>query len=178
MSPGALAKQQGATLAAASPGVNQGSTFTLRFPLAASAVPSAADAHAAPGTGGSARVLVIEDNRDVREMMFLMLSQHGFVVHVAEDGQSGIAAALAIRPDIALVDIDLPDISGYEVAANLRKSADMAALKLVAVTGYGQAMDREKAFAAGFDRHLTKPVPLESLLGAIHHLLGHEAPAA
>ena len=174
----ALAKQQGATLAASSPGVNQGSTFTLRFPLASSAVPSAADAHAAPGSGGSARVLVIEDNRDVREMMFLMLSQHGFTVHVAEDGQSGIAAALAIRPDIALVDIDLPDISGYEVAANLRKSADMAALKLVAVTGYGQAMDQEKAFAAGFDRHLTKPVPLESLLGAIHQLLGHEIPAA
>ncbi|MFC5458512.1 hybrid sensor histidine kinase/response regulator [Massilia niabensis] len=173
----ALAEQHGATLGAASGGLNQGSTFTLRFPLAGAA-PQAADPGAAPLREGSARILVVEDNRDVREMMFLMLSEHGFAVQVAEDGQSGIAAAFAIRPDIALVDIDLPDISGYEVAASLRKSADTAGIKLVAVTGYGQAMDRDKAFGAGFDRHLAKPVPIEQLVATIDELLERTAPSA
>ena len=169
-----LAKQHGAALTAASPGINQGSSFTLRFPLATLA-PAAAPMQAGRAMAGSARVLVIEDNRDVREMMFLMLSQHGFAVQVAEDGHSGIAAARASAPDLALVDIDLPDMSGYEVAARLRQDAATAAIKLVAVTGYGQAMDREKAFDAGFDRHLTKPVPIEELVATINGLIGSAA---
>lgn len=172
-----LARQHGATLAAASPGTNRGSTFTLRFPLAGLAA-ACAPAHGAPAAGSAARLLVIEDNRDVREMMFLMLSEHGFTVHVAEDGRSGLAAARALMPDVALVDIDLPDMSGYELAATLRTGAATAALKLIAVTGYGQAMDRETAFGAGFDRHLTKPVPIEELVASINDVLEAAAVSA
>jgi len=164
-----LAKQHGATLTAASPGTNQGSTFTLRFPLAGAApVPARLQPGTEAACGG--RVLVIEDNRDVREMMFMMLSQHGFDVHVAEDGRSGIASACAIRPDIVLVDIDLPDMSGYAVAASLRTAPDTAGARLLAVTGYGQDTDREQALAAGFDGHLAKPVPVETLVAAINRL--------
>lgn len=169
-----LAKQHGATLTAASAGTNQGSTFTLRFPLAetVSGAGAAAGENAVPALAGRARVLVIEDNRDVRETMFLMLSEHGFMVQVAEDGRSGIANACATRPDIALVDIDLPDISGHEVAARLRNTPSTAGVKLVAVTGYGQAVDQEKALGAGFDMHFTKPVAVEELVAAINRLTG------
>jgi signal transduction histidine kinase/ActR/RegA family two-component response regulator len=164
-----LAKQHGATLTAASPGINQGSTFTLRFPLS-EAARGAVEQGAGQVATGSARVLIIEDNRDVREMMFLMLREHGFVVDVAEDGQSGIAAARAARPDVALVDIDLPDMSGHEVAARLKQIPDTASIALVAVTGYGQAPDRDKALAAGFEMHFTKPVAVEELVAAINRL--------
>jgi signal transduction histidine kinase/CheY-like chemotaxis protein len=171
-----LAKQHGATLTAASPGINQGSTFSLRFPLS-EAARGAAEQAAGQVASGSARVLVIEDNRDVREMMFLMLREHGFAVDVAEDGQSGIAAARAARPDVALIDIDLPDMSGHEVAARLKEMPDTATIALVAVTGYGQAPDRDKALAAGFDMHFTKPVAVEELVTAINRLGGGAARA-
>jgi signal transduction histidine kinase/CheY-like chemotaxis protein len=169
-----LAKQHGATLAAESPGVNQGSTFTLRFPLAQAAPPSAG-AGERPAVGDGARVLVIEDNRDVREMMFLMLREHGFVVEVAEDGATGIASACAGRPDVALVDIDLPDMSGYDVAARLKEMPQTASIPLVAVTGYGQAADQAKALQSGFDLHFTKPVAVEALVVAIGRLTGRTA---
>jgi signal transduction histidine kinase/CheY-like chemotaxis protein len=169
-----LAKQHGATLAAESPGINQGSTFTLRFPLAEAAAPSAG-AGGRPAVGGGARILVIEDNRDVREMMFLMLREHGFVVEVAEDGATGIASACAGLPDVVLVDIDLPDMSGYDVAAKLKGMRQTASIPLVAVTGYGQAADRAKALQSGFDLHFTKPVAVEALVAAIGRLTGKAA---
>jgi signal transduction histidine kinase/ActR/RegA family two-component response regulator len=166
-----LARQQGATLAAASPGLNRGSTFTLRFPLAA-ALPAAPAAPPSAGLAGSARVLVVEDNRDIREMMCLMLAEHGFAVDAAPDGKAGIAGALADAPDVALVDIDLPDMSGYEVAARLRADPATAGIRLIAVTGYGQETDRSRALAAGFDAHFTKPVPVEALVASINGLTG------
>jgi len=164
-----LAEQHGARLSAQSQGINQGSTFTLRFPLAAPASPPLSRQ---PGElAGSARVLIVEDNRDVREMTSMMLSELGFLVHTAEDGESGVKAALALRPDVALVDIDLPGISGYEVARQLKRADATAGTKLIAITGYGQAADQEKAFAAGFDRHLTKPAPVEELTAVISSLM-------
>jgi signal transduction histidine kinase/ActR/RegA family two-component response regulator len=165
-----LAKQHGATLTARSPGVNKGSTFILRFPLNASAVPSTTPYSPAKAVGDS-RILVIEDNRDVRETVVLMLSEHGFTVHAVGDGKSGIDAARAMQPDVALVDIDLPDMSGYEVAAALRTNDKTAGIGLIAVTGYGQATDREKAYAAGFDKHFVKPTPIEVLVEAIDTLV-------
>lgn len=117
-------------------------------------------------------MLIVEDNRDVREMTCLMLSEHGFAVHAAEDGESGLHVAAAAQPDIALVDIDLPGISGYEVARRLRQAPATAGIRLIAVTGYGQAMDQEKARDAGFDRHFTKPVAIDELAHAILTLAG------
>jgi signal transduction histidine kinase/ActR/RegA family two-component response regulator len=162
----ALAQQHDAVLAAESVGLNQGSVFTLRFPVV-QAAPDADARRATIDMAGRARVLVIEDNRDVREMLCLMLAEQGMAVQAAGNGRDGIAQARADLPDVALVDIDLPDMSGHDIAALLKGDGATAGIRLIAVTGYGQAMDREKALAAGFDAHFTKPVPVEDLMAAI-----------
>jgi signal transduction histidine kinase len=162
-----LAKQHGASLVAESPGIDQGSVFSIRFPLAENAP---ATPHIPKAMHGSitGKILVIEDNRDVREMMCAMLVESGFKVISAETGQSGIDSAYTNLPDAALVDLDLPDMSGYEVASRLRKDPRTAKLQLVAVTGYGQPTDRENALASGFDLHFKKPVIIDDLIAALN----------
>jgi CheY-like chemotaxis protein len=119
----------------------------------------------APG-GPSARpqrhVLLIEDSEDNREMMRELLEMEGFRVDVACDGADGIQQALALRPSIAIVDIGLPEMDGYEVARRVRAALG-GDIKLVALTGYSQPEERDRATAAGFDVHLTKPVNLADL---------------
>lgn len=162
-----LAKQHGATLVADSRGPDQGSVFSIHFPLSKHLSEDPA-AHQSSRISTSAKILVIEDNRDVREMMCALLSECGFEIVSAENGKNGIDSAFANLPDIALVDVDLPDMSGYDIAAVLRKDPRSAGIKLIAVTGYGQPSDREKAFANGFDVHLKKPVSIDGLLAAIN----------
>ena len=112
-------------------------------------------------------ILVIEDNRDVREMMCSLLTELGFQVLSAENGQAGIKSAATSLPDVALVDIDLPDMSGYDIARQLKGTAATAGIRLIAVTGYGQESDRQTALASGFDGHLKKPVRIDDVLLAI-----------
>jgi CheY-like chemotaxis protein len=107
-------------------------------------------------------VLLIEDSEDNREMMRELLEMEGFRVDVAVDGAQGIERALALRPSIAIVDIGLPEMDGYEVARRVRAALG-SGIRLVALTGYGQPDDCERATAAGFDVHLTKPVNLADL---------------
>jgi CheY-like chemotaxis protein len=122
----------------------------------------------------SRRVLVVEDNADLREMMCALLQSRGCTVAGAADGRTAIALARQSLPEVAFVDIDLPDISGYEVARSFAASSELSGIRLVAVTGYGQAEDVRRALAAGFERHLKKPVRLEELEQA----LAQNAPAA
>src|SRR5437764_1948839 len=107
-------------------------------------------------------VLLIEDSEDNREMMRELLEMEGFRVDVAADGEDGIQQALALRPSVALVDIGLPTMDGYEVARRVRAALG-SGITLVALTGYGQPDDFERATEAGFDVHLTKPVNLTDL---------------
>ena len=107
-------------------------------------------------------VLLIEDSEDNREMMRELLEMEGFRVDVACDGADGIEQALALRPAIAIVDIGLPEMDGYEVARQVRAALG-AGITLVALTGYSQPEERARAAAAGFDVHLTKPVNLADL---------------
>ena len=108
------------------------------------------------------RILIIEDNADCRETLRLLLNVWGFEVDVAEDGPGGLCKAITGRPDIAVVDIGLPGLDGYEVARRLRRElAD--GVRLVALTAYGQPEDRRRALQAGFDVHLTKPADIEEL---------------
>lgn len=107
-------------------------------------------------------VLLIEDSEDNREMMRELLEMEGFRVDVACDGPAGIAQALALRPEIAIVDIGLPEVDGYEVARQVRAALG-GGITLVALTGYSQPEERDRATAAGFDVHLTKPVNLADL---------------
>jgi CheY-like chemotaxis protein len=108
-------------------------------------------------------VLIVEDNDDTRQMMQEVLRFSGHDVRTARDGTSGLALAAEARPDVALIDIGLPDVDGYEVARRMRAAPGGRTIGLVAITGYGQAEDQRRAYEAGFDAHLTKPVAPERL---------------
>ena len=153
-----LTELHGGGATAASRGPGRGATFTVWVPLGVEppAAPKGAEAlpEAAPR-----RVLVIEDHRDAAETLRLLLELSGHEVRVARTGPAGVEAAREFRPAVVLCDLGLPGgMSGYDVARALRQDPALAEVRLVAVSGYGQPEDRDRARAAGFDLHLTKPV--------------------
>jgi signal transduction histidine kinase/ActR/RegA family two-component response regulator len=169
-----LVELQGGSVSAASEGPGRGSAFTVMLPLVASSAPSAFAQGAGAGSEstspGPEHVVVIEDNVEVREMLAELLAMDGYVVEQAADGPEGLTRILSSHPDVALVDIGLPGLDGYEVARRARDALGDSLL-LVAMTGYGQAEDRDRASAAGFDTHLTKPVSveeIEAVLARVH----------
>ncbi|WLI90880.1 response regulator [Massilia sp. R2A-15] len=169
-----LVELHGGSVSADSNGAGEGSTFTIRLPrttAVAASVPHAAQAVDA----GKPTVLLIEDNEDGREMMATMLDAYGYSVQQAADGVQGVQMAHAGAPDVALVDIGLPGIDGYEVARRLRGSDTTRHIRLIALTGYGLADDQRRVLEAGFDVHLVKPVDINHLLAAIG--CGHEVAA-
>jgi two-component system CheB/CheR fusion protein len=108
-------------------------------------------------------VVLVEDNDDSRMMMCELLELSGFQCHTAESGLMGLEVIEEQRPDVAIVDIGLPDIDGFEVVRRLRQNRKHEGLHLIALTGYGQREDRDEARHAGFDTHLVKPVDFEVL---------------
>lgn len=164
---------------ASSDGPNRGSVFTVRLPRAAS--PSAQDANASTGrtrgrgrTAVQKRVLIVEDNRDAREMFRMMLELDGHEVLEAEEGVSGLRMLRSAMPDVAFIDVGLPGLDGYEIARRFRAAAAGAGaahasaagpprVLLVALTGYGTPDALERSRRAGFDLHLIKPVNPEAL---------------
>lgn len=112
----------------------------------------------------SRRILIVDDGIGAAKMLQLLLSKLGpHEIEVAYDGLAALEAARRFAPDLVLLDIGLPRMDGYEVARQLRASADFKTTTLVAVTGYGDAEDRERSAAAGFNEHVVKPVDLETL---------------
>ena len=107
----------------------------------------------------------MEDAEDTRRSLRLALEMNGHEVHTASDGASGLDALLELRPDIALIDIGLPKLDGYELARRARAAG--VATRLVAVSGYGMPEDKAQATVAGFDVHLTKPAPMDRLLALV-----------
>jgi two-component system OmpR family response regulator len=110
------------------------------------------------------KVLVVDDNKDAAESLAVVLRHEGHDVRVALDGAAALAAATAAVPEVVLLDLAMPGMDGYEVARRLRQRPDLAATRLVALTGFGSAEDHRKSGEAGFDQHLTKPVDPEALL--------------
>ena len=160
-----LAALHGGSVSAESPGPGLGSTVSVELPQVAVPAESAA---ATPGSKASPRrILIVEDSRDSRDMLRLLLEHAGHEVHEAVDGPSGVAAILSIRPDIALVDVGLPGLDGYEVARQVRAQEAAQRVRLVALTGYGLPDDQRRAREAGFDAHLVKPVDPERLARVI-----------
>jgi signal transduction histidine kinase len=160
-----LAELHGGSVRAASEGAGRGAVFTVR--LAAVPEPQAQSPAARVRRAGGLSVLLVEDNDDAREMLRAMLASSGHEVRVALDGASGLALAAESAPDVALIDIGLPDMEGYEVARRLRAGRGGRRLGLVAITGFGRPEDQQRAFDAGFDAHLTKPLTAERLTQAL-----------
>ena len=160
-----LVELHGGAVEAMSEGPGRGSKFTVRLPLADSvASPAAAAETDAPtvATVGR-RVLVADDNKDAADALAMLLELAGHEVRVAHGGRAALSLAQTFRPDVAVLDIGMPELNGYEVAKELRREPWGSRMFLIALTGWGQDDDRQRAKDAGFDRHLTKPVDTDAL---------------
>jgi CheY-like chemotaxis protein len=170
-----LVEMHGGSVEAKSDGTDRGTEVIVRLPLT---TPAAADVQAAAPAAAKARsrrVLVVEDNADARDMLVFLLKHHGHDVRAASDGPAAIETTESFVPEVVLLDVGLPGLDGYEVAQRLRASPRTSEALLVALTGYGQAEDREKAFAAGFDHHLLKPAEPAQILEMMRRERGSAA---
>jgi signal transduction histidine kinase/DNA-binding response OmpR family regulator len=164
-----LVRLHGGRIEAHSDGPGRGSEFMVELPLAApEATPLGPVANRPAVQLRSLKILVIDDNADIRETLREVLELCGHQVTVAEDGRRGIAQLRDFQPEVALIDIGLPGMDGYTVAQRLREMEMAQRLRLIAMTGYGQAEDRQRALESGFDAHLVKPVDPETLTQLLH----------
>lgn len=169
-----LTEQHGGTLQAHSDGPGMGSEFTLRLPIGdATPKTAAAPRHPEAADPPRRRLLVVDDNVDAAQTLAAMLSLHGQEVRTAYGGAEALQLAAQWQPDVALLDIGMPELNGYELCQRLRDQSPGRPPLFIACTGWGQEADRERAHDAGFDFHLVKPVDISSLL----HLLGVAEPA-
>jgi CheY-like chemotaxis protein len=143
-----------------------GSQFSVRLPrrTATGKIPNTASAATAVRPPRQRRILIADDNRDSAETLAALLRMEGHEVTSVHDGPVALTAFNELKPDVALLDIGMPGLTGYEVARKMRQSNAKTPLTLIAITGWGQDIDKERAFAAGFDHHLTKPVDPQRLV--------------
>ena len=169
-----IVEMHGGTISAHSDGPDTGSTFTVR--LAVCEAPAAASEpafdHAGAGLSRS-RILIVDDNADAREVLATLMALHGHEVLTAESGASAVEKARSLAPQLVIMDIGLPDMDGYEAARHIRALGMSPAPKLVALTGYGQPSDVERAHTAGFDAHLLKPAAFDDVLATVARLTSH-----
>jgi len=168
-----VVEQHGGNTAASSAGVGEGSEFVVRLPLAqqeAQRDPAGTELVAAEPTGR--RVMVVEDNHDLLDTLLALLEMLGHEVVRAPDGVTALQAAQREHPQIAFIDIGLPDMDGYELARRLRADQGLQGMRLVALTGHASADHRERAMRAGFDDYLAKPVDMETIKLAVSGLGG------
>jgi CheY-like chemotaxis protein len=166
-----LVELHGGVVSAKSEGAGRGSTFTVKLPLAeardSGVVAQQPSLHK---PRDKRKVLVVDDNDDAADLLSLMLEQAEYATTKANDGPSALAAVESWTPDVVILDIGLPGMSGYDVARALRRKQACAGLELIALTGWGSHEDKQRAMEAGFDVHLTKPVDAEKLYGALAQL--------
>lgn len=162
-----LVELHGGTVSATSAGAGRGSCFEVMLPITPKELLQAQDSEEFTPPACQ-RIVLVEDEADAREMLTDLLELDGHTVWPAEDGEKGVQAILEHRPDIALVDIALPGISGHEVAKEVRKTVSSEEVCLVALTGFGRPSDRKAVLKAGFDEHLVKPVRTEELERVLH----------
>jgi signal transduction histidine kinase len=159
-----LVQLHGGEVRAASAGAGKGTEITIRLPLAGTEETTAAPSIPVEPAPAIQRVLVIEDNLDAAESMRLLFAMTGHEVEVAHAGPAGVEAARAFRPQVVLCDIGLPGgMDGYAVARAIRRDPSLAAIRLIALSGYGQDEDRRRSREAGFEAHLIKPVDFTDL---------------
>jgi CheY-like chemotaxis protein len=164
-----LVELHGGAVMAHSEGLGHGSEFIVRLPVGD--VPDSQAALPVPVYDdfvATLRVLVVDDNRDAADSCASMLELSGHQVEKAYDGAQALQIGREFHPQVVLLDVGLPDLDGYEVARRMRASDWGASIPLVAVTGWGKVEDRERAFAAGFNHHLTKPVAPDAVEAVVH----------
>jgi CheY-like chemotaxis protein len=160
-----LVALHGGSVSASSPGIGQGSTFTVRLPL----IPSGFETMATTNTPQTSsnpdqlQVLVVDDNTDAAESLGVLLDIEGHAAYIAHTGAEALQLAQSRPLDVVFLDIGLPDMTGYEVARQMRLLPGMQKTLLVALTGWGTQDDRQRTREAGFDRHLTKPAELPAV---------------
>jgi len=158
-----LAQAHGGTIEARSAGVGEGSEFILRLPLIAHPPKVAADANLAAGDGHALRILVVDDNHDAADSLAQLLEAYGHSAEVAYGGEEAVQSATRSAFDVALVDIGMPSVDGFQVAERISKQPTAKDTLLVAITGWGEQSDRTRSRQAGFAYHLTKPVDIDAL---------------
>ncbi len=159
-----LVEMHSGRVEAHSEGPGLGSEFVVDLPLGARLTPEEATREPSPVPAPSKRrILIVDDNRDGADSLAMLLEMMGNEVHTAHDGLEAVGAAAAFQPDVILLDIGLPKLSGYEVARRIREQQGGANILLVALTGWGQEEDRRRSREAGFDEHMTKPLELRAL---------------
>jgi CheY-like chemotaxis protein/two-component sensor histidine kinase len=162
-----LVQMHGGSIEARSEGLGKGSEFVVRLPAVIESSPGTRPANgdgAQPIPTSRQRILVVDDNRDAAETLAELLELAGNDLRTAHDGLEAVEVAGAFRPDVVLLDIGLPKLSGYEVAQKIREQPWGQDMVLVALTGWGEEEDRRRAREAGFDEHVIKPVEPDSLL--------------
>ncbi|MCW5656470.1 MAG: response regulator [Burkholderiaceae bacterium] len=159
-----LVELHGGTVTADSAGTGHGSVFSVELPVAS--LPAVAATHARSGAlrkPEALRILVADDNADAVDSLAALLLASGYDVRVARDGREAVEVARAFQPAVALLDVGMPRLNGYDVAQHIRAQPWGDGMRLIAITGWGQQDDRRRAMEAGFDGHLTKPAMLEDI---------------
>jgi signal transduction histidine kinase/DNA-binding response OmpR family regulator len=165
-----LAELHGGRVTAHSGGPGTGSEFTVALPLAPADIPPPVDPAPPPPAAAALRVVVVDDNVDGAESLAGLLDLLGHQTTVAHTGPDGLAAVRTARPDLALLDIGLPGMDGYEVARRLRDDPATRGVVLAAISGYGRDQDRARSREAGFDHHFIKPLELDALQSILRSL--------
>jgi PAS domain S-box-containing protein len=158
-----MAELHGGSVSVWSEGVGHGSEFTVTLPMAPAAAQAALPAEPAPAQRPAWRILVADDSQDGADSLAFLLRAAGHDVSTAYDGREAIRLAEELLPDVALLDIGMPEVSGYDVARAIRREAWGRNIRLIALTGWGQAEHRRRSLEVGFDEHLVKPVELDVL---------------
>ncbi len=168
-----LVEMHGGTVAAYSEGLGKGSEFVVRLPALPNdrqgGVPAPAQERQVASPAIHRRILVVDDNVDAVESLALLLRLDGHEVQAVYDGPSALAAAATNPPEVAILDLGMPGMDGYELARRLRKLPETKDVLLLALTGWAEANDRQRCFEAGFDGHLPKPVDWEALRQFLAH---------
>ena len=162
-----LVEMHGGEVSAQSDGPGMGSRFTVRLPALPESVTvdDVATPVSAPANEArvSRRVLVVDDNTDNAELLQILLEEEGHKTYMAHDGVEGLAAAERLRPDVVLMDLGLPRIDGFDACRRIREQPWGKGILMIAITGWGQDVDRRKSQEAGFDHHLVKPVDARAI---------------
>jgi len=169
-----LVDLHGGRIEARSAGAGFGSEFIVRLPRRDSRImPGVAPTAVDQEQVASRRVLIADDNRDAAETLAMLLQIEGHEVHVVHDGRAAVSAFADFNPEVALLDIGMPELSGYEVARRVRENIHGQTVTLIALTGWGQERDKEQALAAGFNHHFTKPVEPARISKILRSLTSH-----